>query len=128
MTHDCTRRRFLGTVAAAEATGGTITIENHSSSLLQKPEGIRRFAELATPDCVGVALAPDRDLHAPGRPAVAEWCQRQPNRAIRPGIPPVPRAPKADYNKRKELRFRVAVPSRRVQPPDAALPPVGRAS
>jgi sugar phosphate isomerase/epimerase len=45
-------------IAAAEATGGAIAIENHSSSLLQTPEGIRRFAELATPDCVGVALAP----------------------------------------------------------------------
>ena len=55
-------RAFLDKLApsiiAAEATGGTIAIENHSNSLLQTPEGIRRFAELATPDCVGVALAP----------------------------------------------------------------------
>ena len=45
-------------IAAAEATGGVIAIENHSSSLLQTPEGIRRFAELATHDRVGVAFAP----------------------------------------------------------------------
>ena len=50
--------KLAPSIAAAEATGGTIAIENHSSSLLQTPEGIRRFAELATPDCVGVALAP----------------------------------------------------------------------
>ena len=50
--------KLAPSIAAAEATGGTIAIENHSSSLLQTPEGIRRFAELATPDCVGIALAP----------------------------------------------------------------------
>jgi len=50
--------KLAPSVAAAEATGGVIAIENHSSSLLQTPEGIRRFAELATPECVGVALAP----------------------------------------------------------------------
>lgn len=50
--------KLAPSIAAAEATGGTIAIENHSSSLLQTPEGIRRFAELATPNCVGVALAP----------------------------------------------------------------------
>ena len=50
--------KLAPSIAAAEATGGTIAIENHSSSLLQTPEAIRRFAELATPDCVGVALAP----------------------------------------------------------------------
>jgi sugar phosphate isomerase/epimerase len=50
--------KLAPSIAAAEATGGTIAIENHSSSLLQTPEGIHRFAELATPDCVGVALAP----------------------------------------------------------------------
>jgi len=50
--------KLAPSIAAAEATGGTIAIENHSSSLLQTPEGIRRFAELAAPACVGVALAP----------------------------------------------------------------------
>lgn len=56
-------------IAAAEETGGVIAIENHSSSLLQTPEGIRRFAELARHERVGVALAPhhlpqDADLIA----------------------------------------------------------------
>jgi len=45
-------------IAAAEEAGGVIAIENHSNSLLQTPEGIRRFAELATHDRVGIALAP----------------------------------------------------------------------
>jgi sugar phosphate isomerase/epimerase len=45
-------------LAAAEASGGVIAIENHSKSLLQSPEGIRRFAELARSDHLGVALAP----------------------------------------------------------------------
>ncbi len=45
-------------LAAAEETGGVIAIENHSKSLLQSPEGIRRFAELAQSDHLGVALAP----------------------------------------------------------------------
>jgi len=50
--------KLAPSIAAAEATGGVIAIENHSSSLLQTPEGIRRFAELATHDRVGVAFAP----------------------------------------------------------------------
>jgi sugar phosphate isomerase/epimerase len=45
-------------IAAAEEAGGVIAIENHSHSLLQSPEGIRRFAELAAHERVGVALAP----------------------------------------------------------------------
>ncbi len=45
-------------LAAAEEAGGVIAIENHSHSLLQSPVGIRRFAELATHERVGVALAP----------------------------------------------------------------------
>lgn len=45
-------------IAAAEKAGGVIAIENHSHSLLQSPDGIRRFAELATHERVGVALAP----------------------------------------------------------------------
>lgn len=59
---DAAIEAFLGrlapSVAAAEATGGVIAIENHSRSLLQTPEGIRRFAALATHERVGVALAP----------------------------------------------------------------------
>ena len=35
-----------------------IAIENHSHSLLQTPEGIRRFAEIAKHERVGIALAP----------------------------------------------------------------------
>ena len=50
--------KLAPSIAAAEATGGVIAIENHSSSLLQTPEGIRRFAELATHDRVGIAFAP----------------------------------------------------------------------
>ena len=50
--------KLAPSIAAAEATGGVIAIENHSSSLLQTPEGIRRFAELATHERVGVAFAP----------------------------------------------------------------------
>ncbi len=55
-------KSFLGqlgpSLAAAEATGGVIAIENHSQSLLQTPEAIRRFAELATHDRLGIAFAP----------------------------------------------------------------------
>ena len=40
------------------AAGGVIAIENHSHSLLQTPDGIRRFADAMTSDRVGVALAP----------------------------------------------------------------------
>jgi sugar phosphate isomerase/epimerase len=45
-------------LAAAEEAGGVIAIENHSHSLLQSPDGIRRFAELARHDSLGIALAP----------------------------------------------------------------------
>jgi len=45
-------------IAAAEETGGVIAIENHSNSLLQTADGIRRFADAVTSDRVGVALAP----------------------------------------------------------------------
>jgi len=45
-------------LAAAEAAGGVIAIENHSRSLLRSPEGIRRFADLVRSDHLGVALAP----------------------------------------------------------------------
>ena len=45
-------------IVASEEAGGVIAIENHSHSLLQTPDAIRRFAELAAEDRVGVALAP----------------------------------------------------------------------
>jgi len=45
-------------IAAAEQSGGVIAIENHSHSLLQTPDGVRRFADAVTSDRVGVALAP----------------------------------------------------------------------
>lgn len=55
-------REFLAklapSIAAAEAAGGVIAIENHSNSLLQTADGIRRFADAARSECVGVALAP----------------------------------------------------------------------
>ena len=50
--------KLAPSLVAAEATGGVIAIENHSHSLLRTPEGIRRFAELATHDRLGIALAP----------------------------------------------------------------------
>jgi sugar phosphate isomerase/epimerase len=50
--------KIAPSLAAAEATDGVIAIENHSNSLLQTPEAIRRFAELATHDRLGIALAP----------------------------------------------------------------------
>lgn len=56
-------------IAAAEETRGVIAIENHSSSLLQTPDGIRRFADAVRSDRVGIASAPhhlpqDADLVA----------------------------------------------------------------
>lgn len=55
-------RDFLGklapSVAAAEQTDGVIAIENHSNSMIASPDAIRWFAEMATSDRVGVALAP----------------------------------------------------------------------
>ena len=62
-------RRLGPSLAAAEAAGGVIAIENHSHSLLQTPEGIRHFAEIAKHERVGIALAPhhlpqDADLIA----------------------------------------------------------------
>jgi sugar phosphate isomerase/epimerase len=50
--------RLAPTIAAAEATGGVLVIENHSSSMIVSPDAIRWFGELATSDRVGVALAP----------------------------------------------------------------------
>jgi sugar phosphate isomerase/epimerase len=45
-------------IAAAEEAGGVIAIENHSHSLLQTADGIRRFADAVKSEHVGVALAP----------------------------------------------------------------------
>lgn len=45
-------------IAAADETGGVIAIENHSNSLLQTPDGIRRFADAVTSERVGIAFAP----------------------------------------------------------------------
>lgn len=45
-------------VAAAEANGVTIAIENHSSSLLHHPDSLRYFAEFNRSAHLGVALAP----------------------------------------------------------------------
>ena len=45
-------------VDAAEQTGITIGIENHSNSLIQSPDSMRWFAELTTSGHIGIALAP----------------------------------------------------------------------
>lgn len=45
-------------LAAAEAAGVTIAIENHGGSLLDSPEAIRWFSEFRTSERLGLALAP----------------------------------------------------------------------
>ena len=45
-------------IKLAEAGAGVIAIENHSNSLLNSPESIRRFTALLESDRVGIALAP----------------------------------------------------------------------
>lgn len=45
-------------VADAEEFGCTIAIENHANSLIQSPDSIRWFGELAQSDRLGLALAP----------------------------------------------------------------------
>jgi len=50
--------KLAGSAAAAEETGGTIAIENHSHSMVVSPDAIRWLAELAPGDRVGIALAP----------------------------------------------------------------------
>lgn len=52
-------------VDAAEQTGVTIGIENHSNSLIQSPDSIRWFAEFAASGHIGIALAP---YHLPQQP------------------------------------------------------------
>lgn len=54
-------------VAAAEQFGITIGIENHSNSLIQSPDSMGWFAELADSRHIGVALAP---YHLPQEPAL----------------------------------------------------------
>ena len=51
--------------AAAEQTGCTIAVENHGNSLIESPDSIRWFGELATSDHLGIALAPH---HLPQEP------------------------------------------------------------
>ena len=59
---DATIRTFLSklspAIKQAEAGAGMIAIENHSNSLLNSPESIRRFTTLAESDRIGIALAP----------------------------------------------------------------------
>lgn len=50
---------------AAEQTGITIGIENHSNSLIQSPDSMKWFAELTTSAHIGIALAP---YHLPQQP------------------------------------------------------------
>ena len=54
-------------IAAAEEAGGQIAIENHSNSLLQTADAVRRFADAVRSGRVGVALAPH---HLPQDPAL----------------------------------------------------------
>ena len=45
-------------LAAAEAAGVTIAIENHSSNLINTPDSLKWLAELAPSKHLGIALAP----------------------------------------------------------------------
>ncbi len=45
-------------IAAAQAAGIVIGIENHANSLIETPDSIRWFAEAVTSDNIGIALAP----------------------------------------------------------------------
>lgn len=54
-------------VDAAEQTGITIGIENHSNSLIQSPDSMRWFAEFTTSRHIGIALAP---YHLPQEPTL----------------------------------------------------------
>ncbi|MFV2068517.1 MAG: sugar phosphate isomerase/epimerase family protein, partial [Pirellulales bacterium] len=51
-------RKLAPQVAAAEARGVAIGIENHAGSLIHSPDSIRYFAEFATSPNLGIALAP----------------------------------------------------------------------
>lgn len=96
--------RLRPSLAAAAAAGGVIAIENHSQSLLQTADGIRRFADALPSDHVGVALAPH---HLPQDPALVAavardlgprlkfvYAQAAAPRAA--GPQPQPRAPRDD--------------------------------
>jgi sugar phosphate isomerase/epimerase len=54
-------------LAVAGETGVTIAIENHSNSLIESPDSMKWFAELATGVPLGIAFAP---YHLPQDPAV----------------------------------------------------------
>ena len=54
-------------VDAAEQSGITIGIENHSSSLIHSPDSMRWFAEFTTSGHIGIALSP---YHLPQEPAL----------------------------------------------------------
>ena len=51
-------RKLSPAIKQAEAGAGIIAIENHSNSLLNSPESIRRFSAFVESDHVGLALAP----------------------------------------------------------------------
>ncbi|MBX3179912.1 MAG: sugar phosphate isomerase/epimerase [Candidatus Hydrogenedentes bacterium] len=55
------------TVDAAEEAGVTVGIENHGNALIQSPDSMRYFAELATSPALGIAYAP---YHLPQDPAL----------------------------------------------------------
>jgi sugar phosphate isomerase/epimerase len=59
---DAAMRAFLSklspAIKQAEAGPGVIAFENHSNSLLNSPESIRRFTTLVESDRIGIALAP----------------------------------------------------------------------
>jgi len=46
------------TIEAAEEAGVTVGIENHGNALVQSPDSMRHFAELATSPALGIAFAP----------------------------------------------------------------------
>ena len=52
-------------VAVAEETGTTIAIENHANSLIESPDSIRWFGQMAKSSALGLALAPH---HLPQQP------------------------------------------------------------
>lgn len=59
--------RIRPTIDRAAAAGVTVGIENHGNALIQSPDSIRYFAELAPEAGVGIALAP---YHLPQDPGL----------------------------------------------------------
>jgi sugar phosphate isomerase/epimerase len=55
---DAFLEKLRPSIEAAKADDGAIAIENHSHSLIATPAAVRLFAERATHDRVGIALAP----------------------------------------------------------------------